>query len=113
MDLKTTYFEEQTGQTFNWLSFLSKEDYTHEEWDNAVGRAGNWVSCACGNQCAIIPRYETGNMQGQPVDITLHDLGMRFFNNIKYKDIDTAKETLIAIEKRSSELIEEILKKKR
>lgn len=44
--------------------------------DRYYNDAKDWVTCACGNQCAAIPRSE----DSFPKDKTLRDLGMEFYN---------------------------------
>lgn len=70
----------------------------------AVALAGSWVTCACGNQCAIIPR----DSYGEPLDVVLADLGFEFNNLIGKRKYTAALKTLEKIEKRSIELIKQI-----
>lgn len=109
------------AEPFDWYSFLQKEEYTINELYNAKRLAGDWVTCACGNQCAIIPR----SGQGVPEDDELTSLGQEFYNcivdmygnkldnfedyTLKYLQ-NCAIKTLEKIEARSFELICEILK---
>tara|TARA_R110000772_G_scaffold249530_2_gene363959 strand:+ start:78730 stop:79161 length:432 start_codon:yes stop_codon:yes gene_type:complete len=85
--------------------------------------AGEWVTCACGNQCDVIPRYSkdlANHFKGEPKDSALSDLGLKFHVDIEeinirvYNDesakqvkkaIKEAKETLNKIELRSAILI--------
>ena len=66
--------------------------------------ADKWVTCAVGNQCKIIPRYDSG----EPKDFRLRTLGIKFSDHIDAADFKTAKEVLEKIENRSGELIKEI-----
>ena len=68
--------------------------------------ANSWVTCACGNQCSIIPRDENGG----PLDPTLKQLGYEFNHLIKGKAWVEAKKVLERIEIRSAQLLEEISK---
>jgi hypothetical protein len=85
-----------------------------DELQLAVYKSENWITCACGNQCDIIPR----NGNGKPDDPLLLELGIRFFGAIRAMLDDEgedfvaareyAKKILMDIEKRSAELIAEI-----
>jgi len=116
-----TYAESQGKKPFDWNAFLDKKTYTIDELSNAAELASNWVTCACGNQCYIIPRGED-DWDGGPVDGKLNALGVDFMHNIEVladkfdRDIDIesarkkAKSTLAKIEKRSSYLIQKEVK---
>jgi hypothetical protein len=101
-----TYTESKNETLFNWNEFLNQKEITEDEWDKAKDLAGEWVTCACGTQCDVIPRYPAGG----PKDILLYNLGMSFTYAIETKNIQYAKDTLHKIELRSSELINEINK---
>jgi hypothetical protein len=70
--------------------------------------AASWVTCACGNQCSIIPR----SMSGMPSDIKLQKLGQKFFNLVETWRWSDALNTLEEIEVWSAQLIEKIRAKK-
>lgn len=99
-----TYSESKGEEPFNWNEFLNKENITEEEWDNAESLADSWVTCACGNQCDVIPR----DYFGEPKDWELFKLGNNFAKAIESKNINSAKEILKDIEERSAYLINEI-----
>lgn len=112
------YQEEKQGTSFNWNEFLNKKKYTEEEVEEGVNLAGDWTTCACANQCAIIPR----DGDGEPYDQKLSRLGGKFASdverieiavlsnkNVKYAQ-KIAKNTLAKIEVRSGELIRQELK---
>lgn len=99
-----TYSEREGEEPFNWNEFLNKKNISKEEWDNAESLADSWVTCACGNQCDVIPR----DCFGGPKDRELFRLGYNFYKVIGSKDINSAKEILKAIEERSAYLINEI-----
>ena len=96
-----TYAEMQGKEVFDWNKFLNKKDIKQMQWDQAEKLARRWTTCACGNQCDIIPR----DTDGAPKDFPLQMLGLEFTSNIKYQNKDQAKLTLIEIEKRSAYLI--------
>lgn len=103
-----TYAEETGNDTFNWNAFLkratnNRDTVTLKECDAAVARAAKWTTCACGNQCNIIPRHHSG----MPKDAQLAKLGKEFYNDIKAFLFSNAKCTLGRIEVLSAKLIEE------
>lgn len=70
----------------NWIDALTKEQWSWEELKNMERAAGNWVTCACGNQCDIIPRKNWKSADddfGQPDDPELYRLGMQFYQIIQ------------------------------
>jgi len=68
-----TYAKSEGEKEFDWNKFLKKEKFTEEDLDNAESLASDWVTCACGNMCSIIPRKA-----GRPLDKKLARLGERF-----------------------------------
>jgi hypothetical protein len=70
------------GQPYDWNDFLARAikgataGY-EETW--AINKAASWVTCACGNQCSIIPRDE----DGEPQDKILSALGVDFYDEIR------------------------------
>lgn len=112
-----TYAEAEGKEPFDWNAFLSKTSVTWEELLSARERARSWITCACGNQCDIIPR----NTHGVPEDSILHTHGAEFsecldrsYNCTTEKlavlYFPTARAILAVIEKRSAELIAELTK---
>lgn len=106
MEITKTYAESKDRTPFDWNLFLNKKDIGEQEWDHARELAKDWVTCACGNQCEIIPRKASG----EPKDLVLLDLGDKFFLAIRRRYKERAKQLLQEIEKRSLLLIEEITK---
>lgn len=100
------YTERRGEKPFDWNKFLNKENITDEEWEHAAGLSSDWITCACGNLCDIIPR----NVAGCPEDDILYTLGIDFDNSIDFKQITRAKKTLHKIEERSAFLIKELIK---
>ena len=102
-----TYAETQGKKKFDWNAFLEnppeRRSLRHRR---ATDLSGQWVTCACGNQCDIIPRSASGT----PFDNELESLGFSFHALIDDGQWDLAKNTLNLIEKRSSELIAELTK---
>jgi hypothetical protein len=114
-----TYSETKGEKKFNWFGAL-KELPTEDVASELADKAGNWVTCATGNQCSIIPRDE----DDQPIDEKLNQLGLDFaedvdtmYHNIIYGDSSAANKSrrnairiLRRIEKRSAYLIQLELK---
>lgn len=100
-----SYMEEKTGETFNWYEELKKEN---PDWETLKKKAGDWVTCACGNQCSIIPRNECGC----PHDDVLEHLGGSegFYGAVVDEDAEEAIHLLDMIEQRSAFLIKTIQK---
>jgi hypothetical protein len=111
-----TYAEANGCRPFNWNEWLDRVIKAKSEvpscldfdntWDReyaiVVERAKSWVTCSCGNQCAIIPR---DSYDGRPLDEELHHLGTKFYQAIKNGQWKGAKSALSKIEKRSAKLI--------
>jgi hypothetical protein len=77
---------------------------TSEEMNNISvirSQAASWITCACGNQCSILPRDQVG----APEDKELASLGLDFYRQVNAWDAPTARLTLEKIEKRSAYLI--------
>ncbi len=107
------------GKAFDWNKFLTKKTYTRKELVKAEDLANRWVTCACGNQCAIIARDD----DNEPYDYRLSNLGGKFADNLTNMRIrwtygvetgnfsyfrrakEKAVETLKKIEERSTILI--------
>ena len=114
------YSVEQGRKETNWwaeltilkeLELKGKENWTEEEREKVAdlgAQAGGWVTCACGNQCSIIPRTSNGS----PYDGELCSLGIEFSEYVSYHNlrVNRAVDVLEKIEKRSEYLIKEILK---
>lgn len=109
METKQTTFAEENrtipvngeSAVVNWYAELTKDQI---DWQHLSFLSGNWVSCACGNQCAVIPR----KTNGQPKDLVLARLGSEFYSTICSHNSYRALEILHLIEIRSAELIEKI-----
>lgn len=104
-----TYIETVGGKPFDWWDALNNPEKYKDDDVDLPEISGDWITCACGNQCDVIPRESSG----KPKDLILIDLGYEFHNLIKDQNWDDAKEILSQIEERSSFLIAEIKKEKR
>lgn len=103
------YAEEFNKEAFDWNRALKNAIRRTTPMPKAqhVGLyelAGEWVTCACGNQCSIIPRSSIG----EPEDEILRKLGFEFACRITMSHWSKAKQTLKQIEQRSALLIREI-----
>lgn len=98
-----TYAEMCGVEPFDWQTFLIRNDISEEEWNEAERRAGDWITCSCGIQCASLPRADNGC----PEDFVLITLGGErgFFKAIKDRDNRAALHFLDLIEKRSAYLL--------
>ena len=107
LDLKTTYASQQGERSFDWNKALLKKNWpkTVEDQAHLIKLASDWVTCACGNQCAIIPRSGSG----YPTDFELKVKGCLFRVAIKAGNYILARKVLVSIEKRSAILIKEII----
>ncbi len=123
----TTYAETQGHEPFNWLTAL-KPGLTTEEVEKLAALAGEWPTCACGNQDAAIPRWtleEKINGKvcsiriGRPKDEVLAYLGSQFYEQLRaatyakaQEDIDeyvkNARDIFLKIELRAAELMNSI-----
>lgn len=110
-----TYNQQEHAIYFDWNQFFNHTTYTKDDLYMAVTMAMQWTTCACGNQCSVIPR----DVNGAPKDSVLSQLGVDFYGCIiQMEQSDTkerlklykafAMETLKKIEKRSEILINEL-----
>lgn len=66
--------------------------------------AGNWTTCACGQQDPRIPRDRVG----EPLDTQLAGNGLIFNHQVANGHYSDAAETLVAIEKRAGHILAEL-----
>lgn len=102
-DCKPTYCKEVAKKCINWHWELSIFNL-FRDWDKLAKLAQGWVTCACGNQCIIIPR----NYNGVPKDEELKRLGNQFSWAVTDRKRTKALVILGWIEERSQQLINEI-----
>lgn len=88
----------------NWNEFLDEDYISDHSWFNALHFSRNWISCACGQLCDLIPRSSSG----RPLDQHLYNLGVAFHSSIVNKNKDYAKYILSKIEERSTELLKDL-----
>lgn len=96
-----TFSETKNKKPFDWNAFLIQKEITDKEWKKAKRLAQSWVTCACGNQCSIIPR----DNNYIPKDTKLALLGSSFYKKILNEDVKEAKKILKILETRSIILI--------
>jgi hypothetical protein len=110
-----TFTEANGRKPFDWNAFLNQKHFTLAEMRIAQAKAESWVTCACGMQCAAIPRHP----KGMPMDLHLADLGEHFMDHInnmagasnghlRSLHQQKAKDVLAKIETRAAELIREV-----
>jgi len=111
------YAQTRGEKRFNWNRFLNPKaikSHSEEAWNTAAHHAGRWATCACGNQCAVIPRGDYDGFshdqaryiqRGEPLDLKLSDLGMAFHSAIKEHDAEQARGILVGIEARSTAIL--------
>lgn len=95
------YIEEHNQEPFDWNVFLAQDNIAEDAWKDAYELASDWVTCACGNQCAVLPR----NNYGEPRDLVLLRLGNDFYHAIDSRLVEEARRTLLLIERRSTYLL--------
>jgi hypothetical protein len=97
------YCETKNVEPFDWNKFIDdaiKTKVSLEQYEHARYLSLQWVTCAVGNQCSIIPRRTKGEIikrttngydiehmnltynEGQPIDDELNELGLTFHNCI-------------------------------
>lgn len=98
-----TYVEVRGKKPFNWYKALNEKEI---DWEDLKNMASNWVTCACGNQCDVIPR----DFKGEPEDSVLSALGGHrgFYGAIIKEDVKEALCFLNLIEVYSAKLIKKI-----
>jgi hypothetical protein len=76
-----TYSENQNKKPFDWNEALNRgcESMTLAEALDMRQLSKSWVTCACGNQCDVIPR----DRLGAPEDEYLLELGWDFAEHVK------------------------------
>lgn len=114
-----TYSEIKGHAPFDWNKWLDdaiEKTPDQDELHAAAIRAREWTTCACGNQCAVIPRRASG----EPIDEMLAGLGAAFYTKIhiaegwpedRKESLQYAKYILTDIEVRSAIVIKETLAK--
>lgn len=120
MQKQKTYSEERNKPIIDWNKVISdlrsekikrrdvKGDIT-DEFKEIERRAVDWVTCACGNQCSVIPRCSVG----RPIDSILAQLGGYFpitIANGHEDNYERAEKILKDIEYRSAKILKEMVK---
>ena len=98
------YIEHEKKQPIDWYAELTADKI---DWEKLGDLSGDWVTCACGNQCDIIPR----DWIGEPIDDELSSLGYKFNDAVCDRLSESAIQILHRIEIRSQELIDRIHKR--
>lgn len=109
-----TYAETQGATPFDWNAALNaaiEKEPTRQKRFELEEKASSWVTCACGNTCAIIPRSRYKYTNDAPVDVELLELGLWFNTSVVNQNWNKAKVILQQIELRADVLIKEELQK--
>lgn len=103
-----TYAETKGAEPFDWNKALKglRTGIRAQNQTELSIRAKSWVTCACGNLCAEIPRWKFE--KGRPVDERLADLGADFACHVAACKWSEARQTLAEIEKRSGEILADL-----
>lgn len=104
---KQTFAESKGQAPFDWNGFLDRaiaEAVSQTEIRKTKELSLEWVTCACGNQCADIPR----DVDGVPLDKWSRILGAQFADDVCEGEWHAAQLTLAQIEARSHELLEQM-----
>lgn len=98
-------------EPFDWNRFLRnvirrKTRLPDDEMKQVFDLSADWVTCACGTMCSIIPRGGDDSYdEAEPLDTKLRDLGINFHKQISNRQWMKARATLAKIEARSAVLI--------
>jgi hypothetical protein len=107
--LPITYTASKGKKPINWFKTLNSlihddSNLTDKQFLAFVNLSKSWVTCACGTQCSILPRYRDGT----PCDLLLNELGLKFYADITNRAWTRALKTLSKIEKRSCFLLKQM-----
>jgi len=110
------YCETRGEKPFDWNAeldaLIAGKAISHKESDSLFILSSQWTTCACGNQCDILPRRGLNERYpGEPRDPELFALGSEFNDYIEGEEWAEAKECLRKIEARSAFLISQLNEK--
>ncbi len=78
-----------------------------------VELARSWVTCACGEQDKLVPRYSKNSAyKGAPKDSVLTFLGQDFFSHVAANKFDAARTALGKINRRAAVIIKKELRRR-
>lgn len=104
-----TYAETKGAPVTDWWKELENPPrFDSDRYYKLRALAREWVTCACGNLCAVIPRGKVYGWHDAPLDVDLRRLGLRFHDYVVSGNWPASRKTLAAIEARSAELLAEI-----
>lgn len=81
----------------NWTQRIDDAQKRGHFRDADIDLAGEWVTCACGEQDKDIPR----NIVGCPLDDRLEELGIEFMNAVEENNFNVARSILVDIQTRA------------
>ena len=116
-----TYAEYCGEKPIDWYKELKEVKPDTNRLCDLSAMADNWITCACGNACKVIPRNFKEN--DRPDDPELANLGIDFAHYLTLMDQEdeekefeqyraAAIKVLDQIEARSATLVNEIMKKR-
>lgn len=90
----------------NWITTLERiiandKPIRRKRHQSLIDRAGEWKTCACGELCKKLPRYNDNT----PKDSALKRLGFAFYLKIQRPQWRKALATFAKIEARASYLL--------
>lgn len=98
LDPELRFVDSELDDGFDWHEMLTSPQ---PDWKHMEIMSASWVTCACGSQCQIIPRYPGG----MPCDYILATLGVIFDKAVMKRDAKRSLAVLGLIEKRSSDIM--------
>lgn len=105
-------FSKFDPSNWDWFKYLEASKKTQEKYHReAVDKSESWVTCAVGQECKALPRYD--GYTNAPADSKSRLLGLQFMQAIQGSDFEVALNLLHSIEKRTVELLSQIALEKR
>lgn len=102
-----TYAKQMGKPVIDWRAEIERArngQIDEEELEVLDACSRDWVTCACGNQCAKIPR----DPDGVPLDRVICNLGIKFYDNFVSGNWTIALTVLEEIESRSSAILAQL-----
>lgn len=104
-----TYAESRGVSPFDWnLALANPPAFESLQHQHLIDLSSQWVTCACGNQCAILARDPSGRPQAH----YLSSRGGDFYKYIVHGEWELAREALQRIEARATLLVEQELSRR-
>lgn len=89
-----------------WIEFMNRknDDPTEEQWEEALGLATDWDTCACGSINDGLPRLSFNDWE--PMDLELSFLGYSFMESVELYDLEKARIIFNEIQMRASVVLQ-------